>query len=240
MTQYGQPPPPAEMPPPPPPGDGPPSVAHPPPGVQPPQGPQPPPPGTQPPPWGQPPPGPPPPSGAQPSPPTSGPVPGQWMPPQQWAPPAGGPPAGPGAYPPPVPRPPSRWGKVMLLALLVGVLTLAGSGVGMFLLANRSGPETGPGRCSSNYFGCIPTLPFESVQAVLTENGFACNADQYGGDVGPLRTRGWLYRIPGDVRSVQRPDSVLLRLSRNAARCSAAQRVGASVPDLAGGPSVRR
>ncbi len=70
----------------------------------------------------------------------------------------------------------------MLLALLVGVLTLAGSGVGMFLLANRSGPETGPGRCSSNYFGCIPTLPFESVQAVLTENGFACNADQYGGE----------------------------------------------------------
>lgn len=72
------------------------------------------------------------------------------------------------------PRPPSRWGKVLLLAMLIGVLTLAGAGVGGFLITNSAGARTGPGECGGSGSGCIPTLPYESVEAVLTEQGFAC------------------------------------------------------------------
>lgn len=133
-------------------------------------------------------PGQPPPPAGGPPPSPGAPVHPQWAPPAgQWG-PAGVPGGPPGQWAPPPagaatgPRPPSRWGKVLLLALLVGVVTLAGAGVGGFLITDRLAARTGPGDCGGGSSGCIPTLPYESVQAVLDERGFACRdeANPYG------------------------------------------------------------
>lgn len=75
------------------------------------------------------------------------------------------------------PRPPSRWGKVLLVSLLAGVLALAGAGFGGFMIVDNLGAETGPGQCGGGRQGCIPTLPAEAVIEVISDRGFACGGD---------------------------------------------------------------
>jgi hypothetical protein len=129
-------------------------------------------------------------------PPHQPPAPHRSHPPGQWQPAPPDPPSGPGSQWPPQPphqpfhqppqapggrsKRPRDWGRTWLIAIVAGVLALAGGGSAAFAYARWTGDSSfGPVECGD--FNCMRGVEAKGVVAELEDRGFSCEESQEAG-----------------------------------------------------------